>query len=215
MFIKNRTIWGFLIVAILGFGMGFGFWRFTVAKVRPDAIRVSGAIARITPEELAASSPLIIEGTVSSILPAQWNTSDGKEPNTISEGDIIYHDVLIDVNEILKGSLTEKPLRVRVYEGNVPDGKTIKARQSEGEPKFSLHERVLLFLTYDDSPYNKSRVRNYYITRGMFQGKFTISDGQASNTMDSFNLEVLRKIIEEHKNDPPKTHKSRPISPET
>lgn len=195
----------FVSLAIFSILIGTVIFQNISSNKKPDALVVDGLVALITDDELAAESSLIVEGTVSSISNSKWNTNDGKEPDNVTFRDSIYHDISIKVSSVIKGSTsTDEFLRVRVYNGEIPDGKTLKKLESKGYPEYSIGEKVILFLSYDDSQYNKSKANDYYVTTGMFQGKYTISEGKAINRKNSIESEKLLDIIKNHKDDPKK-----------
>ncbi|WP_217556067.1 hypothetical protein [Paenibacillus sp. GbtcB18] len=185
------------ILATACFTIGFYFYN---SKQKPDdTIVIAGQLPNYSKEEMASTSPVIIKGVVSSIGEAKWNTPDGLEPKEIKFSDVIYHDVKIKVDKVLKGSPSEY-VNVRVYEGEVPAGKTIRKVESEGEPQFNLNENVLIFLDNDDTAYSKSKEKDHLITRGMFQGKFSLKNGKAENRKETLTEQELTTTISSYKN---------------
>jgi len=197
----------FILVTIFGLTIGYNGYKFIKSKgngSKVDTIVMSGRLADFSEEDLSAGSSLIVEGKVSSILPSKWNTIDGKEPANITGDDIIYHDVLVDVNKILKGTLNgdKKSVKVRVFEGEISQSPTIKKVIDNSSPKFIQGEEVLLFLSPDSSNYNRTKANDHYIVSGKYQGKYTIKDEIAKRSDKSLKITDLYEKINKHKNDP-------------
>jgi hypothetical protein len=202
---KNLIIkrYGIVLILLVSFLIGSSFFLFddkNTATV-PMLGHGDGIIAYVSDEDLAITSPIVIEGYVSDIGLSKWNTTEEKPPNNINPNETLYHDVTIHVDKVLKGVLNTDSAVVRLYEEVVNDGKTIKGMLPEGKPKYSSNEKVIIFLDYDDSSYNQTNSKDYYITRGMYQGKWTIIDDKVSNSVDSKAKDELLNIISIHKND--------------
>ncbi|MHB1421334.1 MAG: hypothetical protein ACYCX4_17430, partial [Bacillota bacterium] len=152
---------------------------------------------------LSAKSSVIVEGTVSKVLPTRWNTDEGKEPDAFSGNDMIYQDTIINVSSVLKGEISaNQPIIVRTYGGEYQAGKNIKAVLNEDSyGKFSEGENVILFLILDDTNYNRNHSTNYYILTGMNQGKYLINGNEVKNPHGPKDKNTLLDTISKHKNE--------------
>ncbi len=64
----------------------------------------------------------------------------------------------------------------------MPDGRTNMNVTPEGFPTFAMGEKVVAFL------YKAARITGFQTTVGLFQGKFTIQDGQVVNAVSNQGL---------------------------
>lgn len=145
---------------------------------------------------LAKSSDTIAMGTVKEVLPGKWNTPDGKRPTEL-KNEIIYTDVIIDVGQYLKNPQASKNLTVRVLGGTVG----IDSMTAEDEPKFEPNEKVILFLTREDTITGNIGGQHLRVQGGI-HGKFTITADQQAVRPDlpqeyrSMPLQELLKKIQ-------------------
>ncbi|MFA4958147.1 MAG: hypothetical protein WC556_14355 [Candidatus Methanoperedens sp.] len=145
---------------------------------------------------LAKGSDTIAMGKVKEVLPSKWNTPDGKRPIEI-KNDIIYTDVIIEVEQYLKNPQASKDITVRTLGGTVG----IDSMVAEDEPKFEPNEKVILFLTNEDTITGKIGEPHLKVQGGM-HGKFTITADQQAVRPDlpqeykSMPLEELLKKIQ-------------------
>lgn len=166
----------------------------------PERIHIASYPDTFTEQDLAAGASVILEGTVESIKPAKWNTESGKKPQNIQLDDIIYTDVKVKIDTLLKGNPNSNDvITVRLYKGEIPGE---FAFGSDTEADFSKNEKVLLFLMEDDSIYNKDKTSDHYVIMGQYQGKFTLNKQKALNAKSTMSTNSLYEIIEKHKNDP-------------
>jgi hypothetical protein len=155
----------------------------------PVVMGVSGIMEELSYEDLNSRSSVILIGTVKEIIPARWNTPDGTRPaQKIDDSDILdvmYTDIIIQVDEYLKNPGSAKEVTVRVLGGTIGN-ETILVEDS---PSFGNNETVLVYLNGESSPYNVT---------GEFQGKFTITDdGMAVRDKEEpMKLGELINIIE-------------------
>ncbi|WP_255334644.1 hypothetical protein [Methanosarcina sp. KYL-1] len=167
----------------------------------PDApltIAVSALVEYLSPEDLANKSYLILIGSVKEILPARWNTPDGKQPENAFEGsglnDVIYRDVVISVDQYFKNPLSSNEVIVRVLGGTVGN----LTLDVEDEPSFESGEDVLLFLVEDTKPATKDLEPEHFRVTGSFQGKYALTgDGKAVKSGETAELEELLRIIDD------------------
>jgi hypothetical protein len=131
------------------------------------------------------------------MLPSKWNTLDGKRPfKSIEESkwyNMIYTDVVINVDECLKGSSDEE-VTVRIFNGSV-DGDTMIA---DYEASFQSGEKVFLYLIEDEWKYTKDLGPEHYFVLGSMQGKFTLTeDGKAVRKDNVTTLGDLKSTLED------------------
>ncbi len=140
---------------------------------------------QISISDLSSRSDMIVIGRVVSIQ-SEWNAARTN----------IYTKVDVNVDEVLKGSLSSGNLIVYQLGGQVGDIGEIVA----GSPEFRPGELVLLFLSQTKDA--KLRVVD------LFQGKFTIEHDPASGVeiavrrvpgirqpLDKISLEEAKKLI--------------------
>lgn len=139
-------------------------------------IAISASLVYLNFTQLNQQSELIITGTVKDILPSKWNTSDGKRRvnaiEDIPETDTMYTDIIIKVDQYLKGSLEDQEIRVRTMGGE----DEIVRIDYEDEPSFKENENVLLYLHNDTNPGLENIDSKYYYVTGTMLGKFTLND---------------------------------------
>lgn len=191
----------------MSFGIGLGMAAFLGGFVVNQqlshdsskiGIHIAGSPIIYTKEEMSATANLILSGEVMEVLPARWNTGNGEQPEEITGDFTIYHDVIIKPKKVYKGDTSKENVTVRVYEGKIPGGMMV---ESEQEPEFTKEENVLLFLAYDDGHYNTAKSQDFYVTVGMFQGKYTLKGTSVKNKKEKLDVENLENTIEKHKKD--------------
>lgn len=149
-----------------------------------------------THEDLNKYSDTIVIGTVKEMLPPKWNTANGKQPNKsiteLGSENVIYTDIIIDVDEYLKNPLSSKELIVRIIGGSIGNVNMT----TDAEPKFSNGEKVLLYLKKDASPYTKNIGPEHFIVTNFYQAKFTLTEsGRAVRPDENITLEELLNTI--------------------
>ena len=118
-------------------------------------------------ELMVESSDLIIKGTVKEILSPYWDVKNSKQSRLISQSisnfddsddeiAIIYHDVVIDVNEILKGELEEESQEIHLQKMGGTVGNVKLTTQI---PDYDINQEVLLYLLKSE---NMTNGKSYY-----------------------------------------------------
>lgn len=163
----------------------------------PLFIPISSSIEKCTHEDLNNYSDVIVIGTVSEILPGKWNTIDGNRPDKanseFNQGDLIYTDIIINVDKYLKNPLPSKEIVVRVIGGTVGNDTVT----SDVEPNFKPDEKVLLYLAKDISPITNIGQEHFLVT-GSLQGKYTLTDDRKAIRPDeNTTLDELASTIKE------------------
>lgn len=176
---------------------------------KKNEIFIDGTIAAMTEEELILDSDLIVEGTVSEILPSRWSNEGYVRGEDIRN--ILQTDIVLNIENILSGECGET-VRVRIDKGE--DKNTIV--HSDGYPDFFKNEKVLLFLSRDDS--DVATDEDYYVLTGMKQGKYELSSNNKGKITDDaviyentykdsekseLNTDSLKEQIEFEKNTHP------------
>jgi hypothetical protein len=153
-------------------------------------------------EELRDYSDTIVIGTVKEILPPKWNTIDGKQPNKPTTKldypyDIIYTDIVISVDEYFKNSSSSKEVIVRITGGTVRD----VSMSTDADPSFKIGEKVLLYLSKDESPSTKDIGSKHFIVTDFYRGKYTLTDdGKAVMPDENTTLDELLSTINQTEN---------------
>lgn len=163
-----------------------------------------------THEELKDNSDTIVMGTVKETLPPRWNTADGKKPNKLLNkleypDDIIYTDIVISVDEYLKNPLSSRELIVRVTGGTVGDF----SMTTDADPLFNTSEKVLLYLSKDESSSTGNIGPEHFIVTDFYRGKYTLTeDGKAITPDETVTLEELLNTINQTDNNTNETEAS-------
>lgn len=117
---------------------------------------------------------LIVVGTV-------MDLTDGFDANGLP-----YTDVTVFISQTLRGNANGN-YTFRQFgllaPRDVGNGRTYLGISPDGFPKFAVGQEVMLFLY-------QTTALGFQSTVGLLQGKFNISDGQASNPID--NLELFK-----------------------
>ena len=109
--------------------------------------RMNILFAPLTDNEMITESDLIVKGRVKEISVARWTTSDGKAPVSESMMDYsLFHDVIVEVDEIYKGELTGRTQEITVRQ---PGGVLDNTRQTASIPEYYKGEEVILYLTQE------------------------------------------------------------------
>lgn len=167
----------------------------TVKICKDDAkeeIYISGSIASKTEEELIMDSDLIVKGQVKESLKSKWSNPDALRGEGVRN--ILQTDIIINVDEVIDGSIDKKTVAVRINKGE--DEKTIV--YSDNYPDFDIGENVLLFLARDDSDVKTNE--DYYVLTGMRQGKYSLKPSSGTYVNDRGEIEISalkERIIKE------------------
>jgi hypothetical protein len=162
------------------------------AASTPIDVRVSAALIAMTPQQLAKSADVVIQGVAHGPTHSQWNTSNGlRQSNTeIGSTNFIYTDTPVEVNRYLKGAQPSKVLIVRTLGGQVDADRIRFSEEAELQPG----QPVVLFLTQTDV-----MTRQYgpvhYMVAGAAQGKYVIEGTQVKTPSDQRSLAALAALI--------------------
>ncbi|MBE0681202.1 MAG: hypothetical protein IH589_04750 [Anaerolineales bacterium] len=165
--------------------------------VEPITIEYQASYVRMSLDDLITESDLIVIGDLKTVHASRWNTPDGKRPEGISARSIlpdhvIFTDLNINVNQIIKGDVRQKNARIRSLGGNVDNDQMIADKIIP-----EMGKTYLLFLSLDvrGSTANIGP-GHYWITGGGFQGMYEIVSDKAISKTDEWALDELIAYIQ-------------------
>ncbi len=142
------------------------------------------------PEALAQYADVIALGTVKEVLPARWNTADGKRHPSLGTSDVppgmshIYSPVILEVERYLKNPQAERTVTLYMLGGNVGQDRMV----SDDAAQFQVGERVFVFL-------GRAVQRNDGVTARAINEKYGIAangqSGSTNNPTISMSLDEL------------------------
>ncbi|MBA3947073.1 MAG: hypothetical protein H0X37_21245 [Herpetosiphonaceae bacterium] len=158
----------------------------------PINVRISASLVAMTPQQLAKSADIVIQGVARGPAHSQWNTPKGfRQPNVeIGSNNLIYTDTPVEVNRYLKGAQSSKVLTVRTLGGQVGADRVRFSEEAELQPG----QPVVLFLTQNDVMTGKYGPVHYMVA-GAGQGKYVIEGTQAKTPSDERSLAALTALI--------------------
>lgn len=145
---------------------------------------IESSLPELTPEFLANSTSHALLGVVTQInsVPVQYDEAGVQQ---------VFTDVVIAVNEDLKGEYLDALITVRVDGGETDTGIVIH----ESAPRFKVGEMVFIFVG-DKEP--ESIYGDNYHVAGQYQGKYSIQESGFAVNQDpgrSTTLDELRAIV--------------------
>lgn len=197
--IRNNIKYGFLLIGALSLltliVLGLSNIPYDNTKLVNNEMKSayigSGSIVELNDNELFNKSDTIVIGTVKEILPSEYGNQFSKDTD-FGPDHIIYTDVIINVDEYLKNSLSSKEVRVRVTGGKIGNDSLLM----EDEPSFKTGEKVLLFLTKDTSYATQDIGPDHFVVTGLSQGKYTLTDdGKATRYNETIPPDTLLNKI--------------------
>ena len=185
----RRTI---IISCCLAFILGITAFQFSPKQ---ETMAVNGSIAFKSKVDLINDASVIIKGTVKEILPSKWSNPDFKKGENVRN--IIQTDILVNVDDVYKGTPYSKTVTVRIGKGTVGDTTML----SNGYPDFTSGEEVILFLSQDDGDLANPN-ENYYVLTGMLQGNFSLKESKDSDKIfkngtgkDTLKLSTVKEEV--------------------
>ena len=151
-------------------------------NAKKEEIVVDGIIPLISESELILRSDLIIEGTVSEIMDSKWSNPNNEKGENFRN--VLQTDIVVNIDNYLFGERDDNQAIVRIDKGE--DENTIVS--SDGYPDFEVNEKVLLFLSRDDS--DIATDEDYYVLTGMRQGKYDLSESENSRSSNTINTYI-------------------------
>ena len=151
-------------------------------NAKKEEIVVDGIIPLISESELILRSDLIIEGTVSEIMDSKWSNPNNEKGENFRN--ILQTDIVVNIDNYLFGERDDNQAIVRIDKGE--DENTIVS--SDGYPDFEVNEKVLLFLSRDDSDIATDEDYTY------------ISSMEVDNERDTEVIDELKDKIEKEHN---------------
>ncbi len=191
---KNKFKIVLMIAVVLVIGI-------SVTKIfvdsKPKEIVIEGVIPQLTEQELILNSDLIVTGIVKKIGESKWSNPDFK---VADKRNILQTDIFVEIDEILYGEYNKENVVVRIDKGH---DKSQKIRYvSDGYPDFKNGEKVLLFLSRDDS--DVATNEDYFVLTGMRQGKWNLSaeeimpkdfEGKELTSLDEADVKELKHRV--------------------
>ena len=168
---------------------------------------VDSIVPLISESELILRSDLIIEGTVSEIMDSKWSNPNNEKGENFRN--VLQTDIVVNIDNYLFGERDDNQAIIRIDKGE--DENTVVS--SDGYPDFEVNEKVLLFLSRDDS--DIATDEDYYALTGMRQGKYDLlkSENSHPNTyISSMEVDNERdtEVIDELKDKIEKEHNLHP-----
>ena len=123
--------------------------------------------------------PLISE---SELILRKWSNPNNEKGENFRN--VLQTDIVVNIDNYLFGERDDNQAIVRIDKGE--DENTIVS--SDGYPDFEVNEKVLLFLSRDDS--DIATDEDYYVLTGMRQGKYDLSESENSRSSDTINTYI-------------------------
>ncbi|WNY25567.1 matrixin family metalloprotease [Methanolapillus millepedarum] len=184
-----KTIYNVLIAKSIMGNMDIGN-----VDLKNEKIFISTSINYIPLSEdlMVDVSDLIVKGKVKEVLPSKWNTSDGKSPSYEDIGEYgLYHDVIIEVEDIYKGSLPDSTneIKIRRFGGSLDNVEhTLDMRD------YSKGSEMILYLIEgtDISPSTSKDVTCYTELNG--NGQLLIVNDMALNAYGE-SVDINKQVM--------------------
>ncbi|MCL2141411.1 MAG: hypothetical protein FWH46_00805 [Methanimicrococcus sp.] len=113
---------------------------------------VSMITADFAPIIKITRADLVVRGTVKEVTPGSWYTADGQPLEETSFNSFMYHDIIVEVDEVYKGKTDGQTITVRLI-GGVADDHVLIHLDSFN---YRENDQVILYLTKFDSKENAS-----------------------------------------------------------
>lgn len=171
--------------------IGYGLINLVNQQKNTDSntINISASYRMFDQELLVNESEIAVKGTIEKVLDQKWNTSNNKKPTDIKGDDMIYRDIILKVSEVFKGNIgVDEKIIMRTFGGTV-DNFTV---QFDPQINFLKGEEVIVFLSNDDTPYNKQKTKDHYKILGGLQGIYRISGDDVQNIHEKLNMEEFK-----------------------
>lgn len=184
---KNRKIYIIccLVIVICLLAVGIRIGKEINNNADKEEVFINGIIPEKTETEIYLDSDAIIKGSVAQILDSKWSNPNFERGKDISN--VLQTDIVVNVDEVYEGSISKNTVIVRINKGE--DENTIV--HSEGYPDFEAGEKVILFLSRDDS--DVATDEDYYVLTGMKYGKYTLKENNNENILSENNVYINEK----------------------
>ena len=154
-----------------------------------------------------------MSANIASFDQSDFTVATRPSDSSLNFRNILQTDIVVNIDNYLFGERDDNQAIVRIDKGE--DENTIVS--SDGYPDFEVNEKVLLFLSRDDS--DIATDEDYYVLTGMRQGKYDLSESEnsrSSNTINTYisSMEVDNErdteVIDELKDKIEKEHNMHP-----
>ena len=115
-------------------------------------------------------------------MDSKWSNPNNEKGENFRN--VLQTDIVVNIDNYLFGERDDNQAIVRIDKGE--DENTIVS--SDGYPDFKVNEKVLLFLSRDDS--DIATDEDYYVLTGMRQGKYDLSESENSRSSDTINTYI-------------------------
>ncbi|WNY27653.1 hypothetical protein [Methanolapillus ohkumae] len=147
--------------------------------------------APIQTEMMDDFSDFVIHGKVREILPALWNTPDGQAPSSEDSDYYIFHDVIIEIDDVYKGKLNNEQNEIHVRKiGGVIENTRCRTMT----PDYQKGQEVILFLNKDTIPLTSKNEPEHYFELNEQGQIYVKSNGVAMNALGE-TVDIQKDIL--------------------
>ena len=162
----------------------------------PVIIMESAALREMTIDDKIRESQIIMVGEVKNVSPSSWRLQAEKgvnraTPQEITDAGGLFTDYFVSTDQVLKGDVDEKFIRVRAFSGETEQVRWINSSQ----PIYEMGRDYLLFLGKGIGPTANDGLEHYRSVNANF-AVYEIIDGKAISADDQWLLEDLIAYIE-------------------
>lgn len=148
-----------------------------------------------TLDRMVKKSEAIIIGTVEDKSEPKWNNKDNIQPSNITNKDVIYVDYSVKVEQVLKSKVTpEDSIKIRSFAGEL-GGFTI---EDNSQPILKSGQKVLAFLTKDDTSFNRHKEDNHFIPLGGITGIFILNEDKLMYDNKEYEISQFKEEIKKY-----------------
>lgn len=150
-------------------------------------------------EDLTSKADIIVQGKIQKIDEPKWNTLSGNKPDSITSEDMIYTDIYLKVDYIVKGDITQdKIIPIRTFCGKTNDFEIVNS----SFPQVIKGEGITVFLINDNTIYNKDKKKDHYILLGAEQGLYRNINNEISNVHEKMSNQEFKEKTKYYLNNP-------------
>lgn len=134
--------------------------------------------------QLSKEANKVVIAIVDNVMPSHLTSEK------VNGSNMIYTDVVLSVQETIKGSNTSK-VTIRLPGGTVGEGKQKRSILAEDIPVFIVGEQVIVFLGKGTDGLFPLPDGEYYSVYGGFQGAYSIQNDKAVNPKATIEVDQL------------------------